>query len=196
MPCHTRSISRSNNVVDDWQGGRSHECQGVQVGFSGRVHGGVFVTSPSHMQPIHFFKLLYDPSLAAGFMRTFADSPCKLHPAVRSMVSHYGKDLGNFDSRADIYVLMLLSRTDTSNLESLMGLIRRILKSRQQTHALSIGDTNASWCLHRQRTKVPDTCMVVAPSSKQEQPVEDGPPAKRQKKSTNSWNLFCRQGTP
>ena len=106
-------------------------------------------------------------------------------------------ETSRWNSRIDLYMLMMLSRTDTSNLESLMALIRRLLKSRQQTHGLSMNDLNAAWCLQRQRSKLPDN---TGSGSKQlrKRPaamVDDAEAAtaKKLKLATNSWHLHCRQ---
>ena len=147
---------------------------------------------PHKCSPFDCFLTLFDESQASKIAAT---PECLLHPAVKELVDKYGADFGNLESRAHLFLVALITRLDISNLESLHGLIRRLLKQRVQTHGLSMLDTNAAWCIRRHRSRAPRTTNAFGKrSAAAAQVSKDDSSAKPSKKrKTNSWNLFCRQ---
>jgi hypothetical protein len=152
-----------------------------------------FLRSKHLLSPYNCFHIVWDESAGP---RIYAIDSCLHDPTIKELIDEFGEALGNDESRMVIMTVLLISRCDVSNLESLHAWIRRMIHQRVQTHGLCMEDLSALWCLARHRLKLPPD--MVAPDLEQKQdeacPEDLQPPLKKPKaaNSTNSWNLFCR----
>ena len=149
------------------------------------------LAAPHRRSPFDLYKVIVQPEAGP----TLAELPkCMQHEVVQDFVHEYGSKLGNMESRMKLFLLMLSSRTDISQLESLHALIRRMIHMRVQTHGLSMKDLSALWCCRKQRRSLPQdmpgskrkalTCDDAAPEDSAK---------KRKTGHQNSWHMFCRQ---
>jgi hypothetical protein len=154
---------------------------------------------PHTLSPFDSFLLLHDPTLGPTLAAKATEAECMLHPSVLSLTRTYGENLGNLDSRMHIYMLMLMSHTDISHLESLHALIRRMLKSRLHTHGLDLIDCNSAWSLQRNRSGLPEDQTGGRKRPLSESAPEQQSAANEQRSTkrshTNSWHLWCRQAS-
>jgi hypothetical protein len=154
------------------------------------------LAQPHRCSPFDLLTILQEPSNAEGIKQK---AGC-LHSPIAVQFMTENPDLAGKDSRVQILVICIVSRTDISNLESLHAWIRRVLHTRVQTHGLSLDDCSALWVLRRQRSALPDGPPA---SRKRKQPADDQaqnqpepkpkPKRKPRKMCHNSYHLFCRQ---
>jgi hypothetical protein len=148
-----------------------------------------------HRLGLHkYFLILHQPELGPQLA---SEPKCMIHPAFESLVTLYGQELGNRESRMQLLLILILTRTDISHLESLHAWIRRLLHSRCQTHGMSLADASANWVLRR-HTRSVELCEPVKRNVRTAKLLPDGAEPATKRRNTggheNSWNLFCRQG--
>ena len=174
-----------------------------------------------HQQyPFPTLRLPREPELAPSIRRDATDTTCVggyCDPWTRALVQQFPteRDLVSADCRAVIFLVLLISWTCTSTLETLHATIRRLIKSLSvHTHQTTWHDVNATWLMVTYR-RMKERCLMLRGQHVQAKPrhqveapiprkekrtktkrMTDGtvaPQGNKPRKVGGAWRAFMRQ---